>query len=515
MKRFGTIFASVIFILLIMLIPNNKVKAINLNGVEVELPDGVNITTDSVVIGYNKDDSNKYMLAVYHGELKDAIMDAGYKLYIGNGWNNFYHYTYSNGSWDEGYSSYGYQTIYKDYIFYSNVNIYNYAKTELIYEADDIITESAINITSSFACDSNGKDMEYITIDFSDYGSENYTYQYAIKYVSDSASSAKSWVDIEELSNYTYSFNEYYNQAYIYARVLDSENNEIAIAEYKIENDALPKFEMKITSSLACPVPNYDNDPLAEIIQIDLTNCYNENYTYEYSYDSRTYHKLNVNSSEKIYYLNEYLGLHITFRVLNENNNVIYWTFGKRTTDFVSNHDYKRGYAYYSESVANDLEGNKVIVLTMDFRNITTFVNEYNFDVVINGVSYGEIQYKEIILTRENYQQFFDVKIYVDKMLVHSKKYALGNLSDDLDFDSMYDNIQNSDMGNLDLNVGDVASMKELYFAFLTAISSFIATFFDLLFYAFESLNIWLRACILCLFIEYIVTRIIKVARKK
>lgn len=574
MKKYGMIFATVIFTLLIILIPNQKINAeklesktlnydnysnfINNYGEQMEeirlyleeigtykyfivaSPSTntffVKLYTSQNILAYITLDNSSSTLIFNHQNINmnNIYIEFGSKYDFQTQFNTL-KTKINNKEYDVSKYGSSYSATYNssndirntfNFMYATNFNytlssdsIYNLQlggtivePTEPIPTYYDYIYGKKINIESSYICDVEGKDAEYVTIDFSQYSSIDYKYQYGIKR---HVNSNIVWFNLDVLNNYIYSFNEYYTNTTIYARVLDNNNNEIAISEYAILNDLLPNFEMKITSSLACPIPNYENDPLAEIIQIDLTNCYDNDYFYEYSYDGKTYHKLNVNSSEKIYYLNDYLGLHITFRIVDKNNNLVYFTYGNRTNDFISNYDFDRGKVYFKESIANDLEGNKVIVLTMDFRNVTTFVNEYNFDVVIDGVSYGEIQYKEIILTRENYQQFYDVKIYIDKEVYHKEIYKLAKLSDELDFDSMYDKIQNNDVGNLDLNVEDVASMKDLYIAFLTAISSFIATFFDLLFYAFESLNIWIRACILCLFIEYIITRIIKVARKR
>lgn len=410
-------------------------------------------------------------------------------------------------------------------VYYSNIDV-NYKGNNLMLNGTnlsdgDVITPlykykiPVINITSGFSCDLDGRDMEYVTIDFNDYANEEYTYQYGIK--RQAGVDYIKWYDISELSNYMYNFNEYYNGTIIYARVLDGQGNEIARNQYTINNAELPTFGLKITSGLACPIPNYDGDPQAEIINIDFSNAYDEDYKYYYYYDSRaTKYEINVTSEQLTHQINEYLYNFIYFVIYDENDNLIYYAYGDVSTrlGFVPEDYETRHNIEISDGVACDLDGNKIINIKFNFSDITKYVNHYNFDVVINGEHFGSILYHEITLNEQNYIQDYDVKIYIDEFLYYSDSYRVGGILGEEGFEDTYNNMLNNGNWNEDLNVENVEDMGDLVIQFLGAISSFIATFFDLLDFFFQRLNFWIRACTITLFIELVICKIIKGVRK-
>jgi len=146
MKKYGTIFSSVILALVILLIPNNEVKAINLNGIEIEPP--VDINTNAFIIAtntYYKENSNKlYEYVAISYESFDYVgfyYDARYNdLYIrpsdNSSWPKSSHWVYDGENWILKEVSFGLWTMPLNQIFYSNVDIINYATQEVVYESD-------------------------------------------------------------------------------------------------------------------------------------------------------------------------------------------------------------------------------------------------------------------------------------------------------------------------------------------------------------------------------------------
>lgn len=373
-----------------------------------------------------------------------------------------------------------------------------------------------IDISSGYICDLEGRDAEYVTIDFNDYANENYTYQYGIKRQSNIE--YIDWHNIENMSNYIHNFNEYYDGTIIYARVLDNEGNEISKNQYRINNAELPKFDLIINSGLACPIPNYEGDPQAEIINVDFRNVYFENYKYYYTYDTRTKYQINVTSEQLTHQIVEYLYNFIYFYIYDENDNLIYYTYNDVTSEDRLGYlpdDYEiRHNIEFSDGVACDLENNKIINVKFDFSNITKYVNHYNFDVVINGEHFGAIQYHEIVLNEQNYIQDFEVKIYIDTNLYLSGTYRVGGLLGKDNFEDTYNDMLNNGNWNENLDVKNIEDMGDLVIQFLGAISTFISTFFDLLDFFFQRLNFWIRACIITLFVELVICKIIKGVKK-
>ena len=370
-----------------------------------------------------------------------------------------------------------------------------------------------INISSSSICDLNDKDAQFVTIDYSEGLNDIYTYQYGIKRVNGSI----VWKNVT-LDNGRYQFTEYYNGTIIYAQILDANGEVISQNNYTINDSLLPKFEITMSSGLACPIPNYDGDTQAEIINIDFRNVYFENYKYYYSYDSKTKYQINVTSEQLTHQIVEYLYNFIYFYIYDENDNLIYYTYndvsssnrlGNLPDDYEIRHNIE-----FSNGVACDLEGNKIINVRFDFSNITKFINHYNFDVVINGKHFGAIQYHEITLNEQNYTQNYEVKIYIDTFLYLNRTYSVGGALGGQDFEDTYDNMLNNGNWKDDLEVKDVEDMGDLVIQFLGAISTFISTFFDLLDFFFQRLNFWIRACIITLFIELVICKIIKGVRK-
>ena len=548
MKKSTMIFLSVISAIMILLIPNNKVKAdysspytysSRINGRWVDFTsqiiyDNVNNQVRFVFDNsYNRNDfvvdivhdyfvvywenSDFYILQSDYPMTKRGMYDidnSNYNIYVAyvknfNGGNILTQSTTlctDNTGIPMNYNIREWKQIYTNFDIYYNDNS--------LYLEKNVEYNPTINITSDMACDLNNRDMEYVTIDFSSFNNSNYTYQYGIQ---KQAGAAVVWYDIAELINGTYSFNEYYNGTIIYGRVMNNDE-EIAQSKYKINNDVLPTFRFTISSVLACPIPNYEGDPQAEIITIDFTNAYIEGYKYYYSYDARIFHELNVTSENLVQHINEYLYEQLYVHVYDENDNLILYSYKSVFEDerlgYVPADYEERHKPIINQGAACDLQGNEIINLTIDFSNVTKYVNEYNFDVVINGQHYGALPYYDMQLNENNYIPTFEVEIYLDTWRFYHYTITIGGLNSGENFEETYNNmINNGDWGK-DLNVNDVNDMGDIVVQFLGAVGSFVAGFFDLLEIFFNRLNYWVRSFIVTIFIELVICKIIKGVRK-
>lgn len=576
MKKYTMIFVSVILAIMISLIPNNTVYAasssLNLNQYYDDMKFNIDINQ---VIDYLKQyeedyyvhftyskQTGYYSLGVALKENSDVGQNGKHYYYHQNKSEQIYlrvnkgkyiHQTFSGGEFKTAFQTFKDKLNNKEfkeqttvssssyallgqfstyisqlYLIYSNNDfILNNDNDDIVYyngielEKNEVVPSyythmnNKIKITSSFACDLNDREMERVTIDFSNFASGDYKFQYGIKR---HVNAETVWYDLKELIDYRYSFNEYYNGTYIYARVLDSNDKVIITSMYQISNTELPNFDINIKSGLMCPIPNYDGDPQAEVITVDFSNVYFENYKYYYSYDSKTKYQINVTSEQLTHQIIEYLYNFIYFEIYDENNNLIYYMYNDVTSSNRLGYlpeDYEiRHNVEISDGVACDLDGNKIINVKMDFSNITKYVNHYNFDVVINGEHLGAIPYYQVTLNETNFVQNYDIKVYIDTMLYYSHSYTVGGLLGGEKFEDTYDNMLNNGNWNEDLNVEDVESMGDFVIQFLGSISTFIATFFDLLDFFFQRLNFWIKACIITLFIELVICKIIKGVRK-
>lgn len=278
MKKYGMIFASVIFTLVIMLIPNQKVNAatysFNLSSKYNSMSTYSEINAVYSVIDFLKSIEDDYYVVftlntynyyynVFIAEKNDVLVT-----------NNVYHYSdrssrillylssstnvinksIANINLSSSYTSFEMAFNNNEFttgdrydltqpntaqLLYSNVDflVSLGSSSEIIYNDNNLIDgdifpsyydwylekNSSIVISSNFANDLDGNAMEVVTIDFANVYDENYIYQYKTSF--------SEWIDISDYVNesssygyYYYRFNLYYNTI-IETRVLDSENN--------------------------------------------------------------------------------------------------------------------------------------------------------------------------------------------------------------------------------------------------------------------------------------------------
>ena len=146
----------------------------------------------------------------------------------------------------------------------------------------------------------------------------------------------------------------------------------------------------------------------------------------------------------------------------------------------------------------------------------------YNFKIYVDNNEYDESNNLITIkMTNETFKRGINYKIYVDNLELFSYSYRVGVESgtgggSDTDFDNTYDNVIENELkdelGNSDYT--SISGMIKVVQNFINAISQFVTTFFELIMYFFNELNIWVRTCIIALFIELCVFKTIKAVRK-
>lgn len=414
------------------------------------------------------------------------------------------------------------QNSNNDDIFYNGRYLETGERVPTYYEhVNNIIT-----INGSHACDSNDKEIEYITIDFGNFSSGNYTYQYGLRLSGGNTSNYTTtwldqdtiiWHDIDDLTPIgTYNLNVYYDKAVVYARVLQN-GQEKAKAAYEVNNDLLPRFLIFSTANIA-QINEYNNTYYTELVTFNIDNVYNPNYLYEYSWDGRTWHSLPFAEGETRCSISNYLQLMLYIRIVDENDNVLYQAYADRTQDDIRNYDSNRFSVKYNEAVACDSNGNDIINVRINLTNITTFTHQYGFRVIINGDTYYNLPLYETILNNNNLITSYNVKIYIDTFKIFEETYNVGNLEsyDNVTFEELYNKVQQDVIDDFNANsTSNIAGATDLIMRFLDAIGSFVAGFFDLTIYFYNKLNSWLRAYILATFTIFIICKIVKVARKK
>ena len=416
----------------------------------------------------------------------------------------------------------GYNQSSNDNYIYNNSIIYN----NDIFPSYYYHFMSSIDISSNSACDSNEKDMELVTIDFSNFDDPNYTYQYGLRLSGGNTSNGTTiwldqdtiiWHDIDDLTSIgTYNLNVYYDKAVVYARVLQN-GQEKAKAAYVVNNDLLPRFLIFSTATIA-QINEYDNNYYTELVTFNIDNVYNPNYLYEYSWDGRTWHSLPFAEGETRCSISNYLQLLMYIRIVDENGNELYIGYADRTQDDIRNYDSNRFSVKYNEGIACDSNRNNIINVRINLTNITTFTHQYGFRVIINGDTYYNLPLYETILNNDNLITSYNVKIYIDTFKIFEETYNVGNLPsyENITFDNLYNKIQQDVIDDFNgNNTSNISGATDLVMRFLNTISEFVAGFFDLMLYFYNRLNSWLRAYILAIFNIFIICKVIKVARKK
>lgn len=387
-------------------------------------------------------------------------------------------------------------------IIFDNGFIFEESKT-----LQDFINEisyldmSKIKLTKTFTNDLEGNDLYNIRADFEDIYDETYTYQFKSDY--------SNWIDITENIQaaaqegyYIYDYLCRYNTN-IYFRVLN--NSGEVLDENSINVSELNNFGMQISHNFATDLEGRD----IYSITIDLRNCWENNYKYQYSYDNKNFYNMDVSEENKIYYLNHGINIPIYFQILDSNNNILWNTKYNGPFDNINKN------IELKEFTGTDQSGNKFIGFEADLSDYTQFSDIYNFKVIINGI---QQDLKDVIAWNIRENQFdnynIDFELYLDELLIEKFNYNPKLVFDS--FDDKYNDIVNNEMEE-EINNGDYTSIDGIFEAvksFINAISDFINSFFKLIMVFFNRLNLWIKSAVIGIFIVMVVCRIIKAVRK-
>lgn len=417
---------------------------------------------------------------------------------------------------------------YRDYAYLNhyNVNTTYFSNFDLEYidestgeyvlfkEADfDLYSEmlSKIKMTKSAIEDLDKNSAMLVEIDFSN--SYDSSYKYQIK------NDNSSWEDVTDIINVntyrTVEKMQYYNTT-VYARVLDSNDN--VLYENSIVIDELNDFSISIENGLL----NDENNNLFYNVEVNFLNAYDEDLTYRYSFDNEKWFNITELSPKKVFSLNTGLDIDIFFQILNSDNEIVlnqtYRDFYELNNDIIIKEDYRidenDNYIYIVEVDFTNVRKYEYlhsgsnfkyyISPNEDFSNILTDLtnlldenNKYKFE-------FTEQEYKN-----SNFNYSFVAKI--DSAEITAKKLDITRIS----FDDKITNIQDEKLNNeLNQDYSDTSNIIESVKNFIKAISTFVSEFFRLIMYFFNKLNIWIRTCIISLFIVMIICKIIKVVRK-
>lgn len=368
------------------------------------------------------------------------------------------------------------------------------------------IPPAEIELSKAYANDLDGTDKYIITANFEEIFDTGLIYQIKI--------GDNDWQDISHLIydleyteqyGYMYTYDAYYNQEFK-ARVLYEDGT--IKDEKSINVTELSEFGMNISHAAASDThTRYIN-----VLTVDLRNCWDLNWTYQYSYDNQKFY--NISKESKVFYLNHALNIPIFFRILNTENNVIYSQ--EYDVDF---EDLNKNVLFYEST--NIVNQEKQIIIKADFTEYLQFFDMYNFRIIVNGVEYDEQTFLlEFISTKDNYIKAISYEIYVDNLKFVDLSYRVGSQGtgggSDSNFDDMYDKILedqlNKELENQDFSTteGMINSIKN----FLNAIKEFITLFFKLIMRFFNGLNIWIRTSLIGEFVIMVICRIIKAVRK-
>lgn len=359
-----------------------------------------------------------------------------------------------------------------------------------------------IKITKTYANDLEGNDLYNIRADFADIYDESYTYQFKTDFFND-------WVDITENIQtaaqegyYIYDYSCYYNTN-IHFRVLDS-NGEV-IDENSISVSELNNFDMEISHNPA----NDLQGRYVNAVTVNLHNCWNDNYTYQYSFDNETFYNMEVNNKQFV--LNHGIQTFLYFRILDENNNIIY------TRDYEVIFDGLIKSVVIDEDVKTGENNEKFIIANISFKEFAEFNDTYNLKYYLNDRELdGSTSTYIYEWNKEQYYSFKGVEIVVkiDNFVVYSAFYlpSMGDKTFEDKYDEVVEDNLEEELGDNDYS--DVNGMLEAVKSFINAIKNFINAFFSLILVFFNRLNIWIKSMLIGLFIVMVICRIIKAVRK-
>lgn len=369
-------------------------------------------------------------------------------------------------------------------------------KSYLDYKSDS----NGIKLSKYFANDLDGTEKYIIRADFEKVIDTGLIYQIKV--------GDNDWQDITSqiMQNalegfYFYDYDVYWNTEF-QARVLYQDGT--VKTESSIAVTELSDFDMRISHAVANDLQNR----LINVITVDLQNCWNPKWKYEYSYDNKKFYTIPTDS--KVFYLHHGIQTFLYFRILDGDKVIYTRDYKEIFTGLIKN-------IHVREDVTTSEEGEKKIIINVIFNEYSQFDDMYNLKFYINDRELAGSTGAYIIeINEEEYKNFkeLNMAVYVDSFLVDSSSYSpkYGGMSFDDKYDQILDDKLNEELGNQDFTTieGMVESIKN----FLNAIREFIVLFFKWIMRFFNGLNIWIRTAIVGEFIIMVICRIIKVVRK-
>lgn len=486
---------------------------------------GINVATKSVAIGNSN--SNSY---------GDSVIVSSQSLYYNSSYAFFFDYdfeTYISGL-DEKIENANFYSGYNNTILFSfsknseniyemkNINpIYIYSNFDFNFFSNDydliidekkisngdriisfydyINNQSKIKLSASLAQDLTGTEFYNISAEFNEIYDSTYIYQYKI---SDGEWTNIADIHLPENSSRIFNYAAYFNLDMSF-RVLDSENN--VLDENSITISKLSDYGMIISHNFAQDLKGRD----IYAITIDLRNCWNENYKYQYSYDNEKYYDMTgLTADNQIFYLNHGINIPIYFRILNENNEIQWSRYYNENFELINKE-------INIIEFAKTIEGKKMIGLQFDLSQYTQFWQEYEFKIFINGT---QQDLKENIVFNYYENNFENIThnliLKIDNLIIEEIEYDLN--PEMKEFEDLYEQILEENLSN-ELGKNDystIEGMVDSLNSFIEALKEFIKSFFELAFGFFNKLNIWIRTFIIGIFIIMVICKIIKVVRK-
>lgn len=355
------------------------------------------------------------------------------------------------------------------------------------------------------------KQAYYITFNFSDYN---------LNYLKDMISN-----DSYTLSNLNAGY--YYNtrtnrninqlDVLIYSNIEFSVNiknyneDNFLLNGNKISNgDVLEQYSnwsfVKLSSGFAQDLKNRD----IYVITF-LLSSYNANYKYQYSYDNQKFYDMTgLDSNNLAYWLNVGLNIPVYFRVLDDNDDVVWST---KYNDNLGFTELDNSATIYEEAITD--ENGKKVKIYFDLSDYLVYMDMYNYTIYLNDVEQNLVPRLEVDLNENTFDDtIYRFELKVDNATVEAFEYkpkTSDKTFEDYYEDVLEDNLED-DLGNSDYS--DVGGMVDSLNSFINAIKTYISTFFDLIMGFFNKLNLWIRSFLIGIFIVMIICKIVKAVRK-
>lgn len=242
-----------------------------------------------------------------------------------------------------------------------------------------------------------------------------------------------------------------------------------------------------------------------------LLSSYNANYKYQYSYDNQKFYDMTgLDNNNLAYWLNVGLNIPVYFRVLDDNDDVIWST---KYNDNLGFTELDNSATIYEEAITD--ENGKKVKIYFDLSDYLVYMDMYNYTIYLNDVEQNLVPRLEVDLNENTFDDtIYRFELKVDNATVEAFEYkpkTSDKTFEDYYEDVLEDNLED-DLGNSDYS--DVGGMVDSLNSFINAIKTYISTFFGLIMGFFNKLNLWIRSFLIGIFIVMVICKIVKAVRK-